>query len=103
MSKTYTDLVAKVNMLVAGLSKNQEKVNALGVTANEIESLKSQAEELDVINAELEKLRAEVSEKAHIANARLTALRELTTSVKVKVKKNVDPQQWLSFGIPDKR
>ncbi len=103
MSKTYTDQVAKVRMLVDGLKKNLQDAHALSISDAEIETLQTQSDELDVINAELEKLREEVSGKAHIANSRLTALRELTSSVKSKVKKNVDPLKWAAFGIPDKR
>lgn len=103
MSKTYTDQIAKARMLVTGLSNNRQKANSFGISDADIENLGRQSEELDEMNTELEKLRADVSEKAHLANAKLVALRELTGTVKNKVKKNTDPLKWHTFGIPDKR
>lgn len=103
MSKTYAIQVEKSRILIAGLRKNLDAVSNLGITKEELDQLEKDSEEADRMNNELDILRAEVSEKASVANKKLTEVRTQVQSIKSLIKKNVDQAQWESYGIPDKR
>lgn len=103
MSKTYAIQVEKSRILIVGLRKNLDAVSNLGITKEELEQLEKDSEEADRMNNELDILRAEVSEKASVANKKLTEVRTQVQSIKSLIKKNVDQAQWESYGIPDKR
>lgn len=103
MSKTYSIQVEKARVLAKGLRENLEQVKAYGVTSDALDALERNAEETEQADNELDTLRAEVSEKASVANHKLNGLREQIQSLKQIVKKNFDQPRWEALGVPDKR
>lgn len=103
MSKTYSTQVEKARTLVGGLRKNNAQVAGYGVTPDALDKLERDAEEVARLDEELDALRAQVSEKASVANQRLNELREQVQALKQVVKKNFEQPQWEALGVPDKR
>lgn len=103
MSKVYLEQVQKAQMLVDGLRKNYELIKGFGVSQEQLELLEKDAETAAGYNKELDTLRAEVSQKASVANKKLAEVKTSIMELKQIVKRNFPQEQWQLFGITDKR
>lgn len=103
MSKTYSDQVTKAQMLVAGLKKNYNLVKERGISSELIAQLEEAAKEAELMNKEVEELRAEVSIKASKANKKLTEIKNNMLNAKQIIKRCFEQEQWIHFGVTDKR
>lgn len=103
MSKTYSMQVEKAHTLAKGLRDNLSQLSSYGITQEIIEQLERNAAETEALDNELDALRAQVSEKASVANKKLNGLRQQIQSLKLVVKSNFEQPQWESLGVPDKR
>ena len=103
MSKTYAIQIEKARTLLDGLRANYDQVANHGITHEALNQLDNDAAEGDTLNAELDALRAQISEKASIANKKLNNLRAQVQEMKQIVKRNFDQSHWEALGVPDKR
>lgn len=103
MSKIHTEQVQKALMLVAGLRKNIELVRDKGIDNEQIMKLEQMANELEIMDQELDKMRLEVSLKAKKANQKLVETKESIIGLKKIIKSSFDSTQWKDFGVQDKR
>lgn len=103
MSKTYSDQVEKANMLVQGLKRNLEQVENRGISREQINRLEVAAGEAARMNAEVEALRLEVSQKAASANKKLAEVKNGIQNAKQIIKRCFDQERWPDFGVMDKR
>lgn len=103
MSKTYSMQVEKAYTLAKGLRKSQAQLSNYGITQEAIEQMERNAAETEILDKELDALRAQVSEKATVANKKLNELRQQVQAMKQVVKRNFEQTQWEALGVPDKR
>lgn len=104
MAKVYAEQVMKAQTLVAGLKKNYGLVKTrCEITMEEIERLEAMANETARMNAEVEALRAEVNQKASLANRKLIEMKDAMMNAKKRIKSSFDPIKWLEIGVLDKR
>lgn len=103
MAKTYSMQVEKARILLEGLRKNLAQVSGYGVTEEALAQLERDAAETERMDAELDALRLQVSEKAGVANKKLEELRIQVQALKQIVKRNFDQTRWETLGVPDKR
>lgn len=103
MAKTYSMQVEKARILLEGLRKNLAQVSGHGVTEEALAQLERDAAETERMDAELDALRLQVSEKAGVANKKLEELRIQVQALKQIVKRNFDQTRWETLGVPDKR
>jgi len=104
MAKVYAEQVKKAQMLSAGLKANYELVKSrCNITMDQIEALEAAADEAARMNAEVEALREEVSQKAARANRKLEEVKSQMMSAKRQVKSSFDPSKWMELGVMDKR
>ncbi len=103
MSKTYLTQVEKVKSLVSGIRSHYDMVKGRGITEQQLSEMAQMANEAESLNAEVERLRLETSQKVKEANEKLQKMREMWLPVKNKVKASFDSTKWLMFGIQDKR
>ena len=103
MAKTYSMQVEKARILLEGLRKNLAQVSGHGVTEEALAQLERDAAETERMDAELDALRLQVSEKAGVANKKLEVLRIQVQALKQIVKRNFDQTCWEALGVPDKR
>ena len=73
------------------------------VQSETLAHLERDAAETDRMDAELDALRLQVSEKAGVANKKLEELRIQVQALKQIVKRNFDQTRWETLGVPDKR
>ncbi len=103
MSKTVEIQIEKSRNLIAGLRKHLESGVGGGVTPSEIEEMESKLKDLEVINEECDRLRAELSPKVKEMNRVLDEVKSVYASEKKTLKGYYPQEKWIEYGIPDKR
>lgn len=103
MSKVYSDLVKKAQVLAAGLKKNFEEVKNRGIEQVQIAKMETDAAEVDKLSKEIDDARLDLSLKIAQANRKTIELKAVIRSSKQAIKQFYDQEQWFRFGIPDKR
>lgn len=104
MAKIYAEQVKKAQVLAAGLKSNYELVKSrCGITLEQIDALAAAANEAARMNAEVEALREEVSQKAARANRKLDEVKGAMMVTKRLIKTSFDPIKWMELGVMDKR
>lgn len=103
MNRIYSDQIEKSTLLVAGLKKHREQLQLQGFDTSVIESLESDialmTREGQLI-AEEEAALAKHRKECHVI---LNRLRNTLLASKAEIKKKFDQDQWVNYGVPDKR
>lgn len=73
------------------------------ITMEQVKALEEAADESGRMNAEVEALREEVSQKAANASRKLDEMKRLMMSAKRQIKSSFDPSKWMVLGVTDKR
>ena len=103
MSKTVELQIEKSRMLVEGLRKHLTAGVGGGITNDEIDRMEQELKTLEAANAEVDRIREELSPKVKQMNDVLAQVKTLYAEKK-KVLKDFYPQeQWADYGVPDKR
>lgn len=102
MSKTVEVQIEKSRSLVEGLRKHLQGTGG-GVTNDEIKSMEQTLQELETANAEVERLREELSPKVKYMNEVLNRVKEMYADKKKTLKGYYPQEHWADYGIPDKR
>ena len=102
MSKTVELQVEKSRNLIEGLRKHLNGIGG-GVTNEEIENMVNALSELEKANAEVDRLREELSPKVKHMNEVFTRVKETYTDKKKTLKGYYPQERWADYGIPDKR
>lgn len=103
MSKVYTEQVQKAEALSAGMKKNYERIKNKGIRPEAIDELHTKALELEAMSREIDKIKAETSNKVRIAQEKLAELKNDMLQIKQIIKPAFSQEQWIDFGIADKR
>ena len=77
--------------------------NGGGVSNDEINSMEQSLTELESANAEVERLREELSPKVKKMNDVLARVKEAYAEKKKTLKGYYPQERWIEYGIPDKR
>ena len=102
MSKTIELQIEKSRHLIEGLRKHLSGMGG-GVTGDEINSMELSLKELESANAEVDRLREELTPKVKHMNEVLTRLKEAYADKKKTLKGYYPQERWADYGIPDKR
>ena len=102
MSKTVEIQIEKSRNLVEGLRKHLQGIGG-GVTNEEISAMEQAIGELAAANAEVDRLREELSPKVKQMNAVLARVKEAYADKKKTLKGYYPQERWIDYGIPDKR
>ena len=102
MSKTVELQVEKSRNLIEGLRKHLNGIGG-GVTNEEIENMVNALSELEKANAEVDRLREELSPKVKHMNEVFDAVKGGHQELKQKLKSLYPQEKWAEYGIPDKR
>ena len=73
------------------------------ITMEQVKALEEAADEAGRMNAEVEALREEVSQKAANASRKLDEMKRIMMSTKRQIKSSFDPNKWMELGVLDKR
>jgi len=101
--KIYLEQVSRTNEFVAGLRKKFSLVKDKGITEELIAQLDADNKLLEGYNEEIEKLKAITKEKSREAARKLLEAKMRVKATKKIVKQNFEKDNWIDFGIKDKR
>ncbi len=102
MSKTVELQIEKSRGLVVGLRKHLNGIGG-GVSNDEINVMEQDIRELEAANAEVDRLRAELTPKVKQMNVVLARVKEAYADKKRTLKGYYPQERWADFGVPDKR
>ena len=102
MSKTVELQIEKSRNLVEGLRKHISGIGG-GVTGDEINNMELSLKELESANAEVDRLREELTPKVKHMNEVLARVKEAYADKKKTLKGYYPQERWADYGIPDKR
>ena len=102
MSKTVELQIEKSRNLVEGLRKHLNGIGG-GVTNDEINDMEQAIRELEAINAEVERLREELTPKVKQMNEKMASVKASYVEKKKTLKGYYPQERWVEYGIPDKR
>ncbi len=102
MSKTVELQIEKIRNLVEGLRKHLNGIGG-GVTSDEINDMEQATRELEAINAEVERLREELTPKVKQMNEKMASVKASYVEKKKTLKGYYPQERWIEYGIPDKR
>lgn len=103
MAKTVELQIEKSRNLIEGLRKHLNGGIGGGVTNDEIEQMSQQLKALEEANAEVDRLREELAPKVKEMNRIFGDVKATYADMKKTLKGYYPQEQWLSYGIPDKR
>ena len=102
MAKTVELQIEKSRNLIEGLRKHIGGIGG-GVTGDEITSMELMLKELESANAEVDRLREELTPKVKHMNEVLVRVKEAYVDKKKTLKAYYPQERWADYGIPDKR
>ena len=103
MSITILNEIDKAKVLVDGMRKNLDKAKQLGIDAPALDRLEKAFTDLKIKDDELDALRRQATLKVKENNELLADMKEQMLSMRKAVKQNYPQQEWISFGVQDKR
>lgn len=100
---SLAEQLSSARLMVEGLKKRADVVSSVGITEAKTEELEKSASALAALDTEQEALKAQLKTKTAEIDAEKKKLAELMSSTKKLVKIAVDKNDWLTFGISDKK
>ena len=103
MSKTIEIQIEKSRNLIEGLRKHVKEQGEHGITNGEINEMEQELNQLEAANAEVDRLREELSPKVKQMNDILNVVKALYGESKKTLKGFYPQERWADYGVPDKR
>ena len=103
MSKTVEIQIEKSRSLVEGLRRHVREMGERGISSTEINEMEKTVAMLTDANAEVERLRAELTPKVKKMNDLMTIVKASYAESKKTLKGYYPQERWPDYGIPDKR
>ena len=103
MSKTTEIQIEKSRNLIEGLRRHVREMGERGVSNNEINEMEKTVAMLSEANAEVDRLREELTPKVKQMNEVLARVKEAYADKKKTLKGYYPQERWADYGIPDKR
>jgi len=89
--------------MASGITNRLDTLTGVGVTTADALALKTYADELDVLNAEQEELKAKLRTKTDELNAKLLEAKAKKSDLSKRIKIATPQEHWVAFGITAKR
>lgn len=103
MSKTIDLQIEKCRTLIDGLRKNIGELADKGINNEELNRMGAELDRLTAASRECDEMRSQLSLKVKNMNAILAGVKESYIESKRKIKTNYPQEQWLRYGVLDKR
>ena len=101
--RTFAEIVNKSRLMIAGLRNNAAEVNRRGIDASFITEYENELQELEKLDAEQERLKAELKMKTEAALTKRKQVESKLSEAKKVVKLSLPQAKWVEFGMEDKR
>ena len=103
MSKTTEVQIEKSRNLIEGLRRHVREMGERGISNTEINEMEKIVAMLTDANAEVDRLRAELTPKVKKMNDLMTIVKASYAESKKTLKGYYPQERWPDYGIPDKR
>jgi hypothetical protein len=103
MSKTTEVQIEKSRNLIEGLRRHVREMGERGISSTEINEMEKTVAMLTDANAEVDRLRAELTPKVKKMNDLMTIVKASYAESKKTLKGYYPQERWPDYGIPDKR
>lgn len=103
MSKTIDLQIEKSRVLIDGLRKNMEALRDKGFSNGELDQMTAELEKLKKANEECDAARLELSKKVKSCNTILDSVKQKFVDKKKTIKGYYPQEEWIRFGVQDKR
>ena len=101
--KSYAEKINSAQVMVSGLSQHLDQLAQRGMSAEFINTLKSDTETAVAQNNEQERLKADLKTSTAALNATLDKVSAAMSEATKVVKLTLPKEQWIEFGITAKR
>ena len=103
MSKTTEVQIEKSRNLIEGLRRHVREMGERGISNTEINEMEKTVAMLTDANAEVDRLRAELTPKVKKMNDLMIIVKASYAESKKTLKGYYPQERWPDYGIPDKR
>ena len=103
MSKTIDLQVEKSTRLINALKAQIDDVHDKGISLEELDAMSNQLNELYKNSEDTEVLRKHLSEQVKRTNRILAQCKEMYIRTKNVVRNNYPQEEWIKYGVIDKR
>ena len=103
MSKTTEVQIEKSRNLIEGLRRHVREMGERSISNTEINEMEKTVAMLTDANAEVDRLRAELTPKVKKMNDLMTIVKASYAESKKTLKGYYPQERWPDYGIPDKR
>ncbi|MBE6263471.1 MAG: hypothetical protein E7104_05840 [Prevotella sp.] len=103
MSKTIDLQIEKSNTLIKALKHRFSDVSSKGVKMGDLEELRVLVEKLEESGKKTDEYRERYSIQVHTTNNILAQVKEKYKDIKDIIRVNYSQDQWINFGVLDKR
>ncbi len=103
MNKIYSDQIEKAKILIDGVNKNRDFLVSKGYDPSIVETLQKDIEEMEREGEAVAREEAALSEHRTQCHAILSRLKDNLLTGKTGIKSRFEQDQWLKYGVTDKR
>lgn len=103
MSKTIDLQIEKSRVLIEGLRKNIDALRDKGFCPEELDAMSADLTALKQANEECDAIREQLSAKVKNVNGILTGVKEKFAEKKKIIKGCYPQEEWIRYGVQDKR
>lgn len=103
LTKSYAETISRAQVMATGLKNQSTEVAKRGIDTDFIQKLEEIRTNAITINAEQERLKAELKTKTNQLESTMKELSTMLSEAKKIVKITIPQVGWREFGIEDKR
>lgn len=100
---TFSQSVSDFRTMASGITTRLDSLSGVGISAADATAMNTFADELDVLNAEQEELKARLKTKTEELNAKMREAKAKNSDLTKRVKIATPQEHWAAFGITAKR
>jgi len=101
--RTFAEIVNKSRLMIAGLRNNSPEVTKRGIDPSFVSQYESELQELERLDAEQERLKAELKLKTEETLAKRKQVENKLSEAKKVVKLSLPQAKRVEFGMEEKR
>ena len=102
-SKSFAERINDSKLMLAGLQQNPDRLAKRGLDADFVSRYETALSQAQTLDAEQERLKAELSTKTNVLKQCMADLNKLYAEARKIVKIEMEVTSWQEFGIHDKR
>lgn len=103
MSKTIDLQIEKSKKLIEGLRAHMDEFVGKGVSASDLDTMTDNLKRLSDSSKAAEAIREQLSEQVKTTNNILAQVKEAYAKTKAVVRNNYPQEEWINYGVTDKR